>query len=704
MEWFRKFARRASDWVARRDPDAAIAEEAHLHREERIEDLVCHGVAPKDAIRQAHLEFGSTLLAIEDSRSAWHLGWAEDFLTDLRYGLRGLRRDRSFALTAILSLALGIGINTTIFSLASEFLFSEPSVTRPSSVVSIRLGGNSHADPDEFRYLRESGAYAAVVGHREGETNWRNGDSSRRMHTLQVTHDFISALGVPLAMGRSFHAADRDVVILSHRFWRLHLNSDSGVLSRAIMLDGRPRAIIAVLPEVHRSLLGFGVSPDLYVPLEDREARLAVFARLPDGMTIDAASHRTHAIATAIDRERPLENYKRTSDLRVAGIAGLSRSNKNDIVLAFFGMLIATVGLVLVIACLNVASLMLARASARGQEMSIRTSIGASRGRIVRQLLAESTLVALFATAAGVLLNVVLTDVISSIQLPLPVPISLHIQPDWRLLLYSAAIAILCALSTGLLAALPVLRFSSHATLLSRGSRQVGAGSRMRSALVAGQVAVTCLVLAAAFLFLRNLARSTSMQPGFDTDRVVWASVRLIPQRYPSPEAIPPLIAAGSAKLRALPGVDSTATVNVVPFNDQETHGGFVRADGVGQPLAIKRVYNRVSPGYFRTMGIPILAGREFGDEDRGPGANSAIVNQALAVRAWGDRAMLSNIVGRTLTMPGGRTVTIVGVCRNMKFLTIGEDDKPAFYEPYSIGAGDRSHRVEWMVRTHSPN
>ncbi len=701
MDWFRKLFARAKTWVTRRDADAEIGTELQLHRDERAAELREQGLSLQDAQAQARREVGNSLHVIEDTRAAWHLGWIEDLATDLRYGMRGLLRDRTFALTAIVSLALGIGVNTTIFSLAMELLFSTPSVRDAGSLVAIRLGGNSHAEPEDLQLMRESGLYESVAGYREGQANWRNGETSRRLFTLVVTPNYFTDLGIPLAAGVPPAPTDPDGVVISHRFWQSQLNGDPAVLGRPIILDGQPKNIVAILPERHRTVYGFALSPDAYVrapaPLAGHSAaQLVICARLPEGVGKAEGWERTRTVAARLDRERPNRDFKRTEGLLVSGVTGMDRLHEGALnpVALFLALLMAIVDLVLLIACVNVASLLLARATARSHELAVRTSIGASSSRIVRQLLAESLLLASLATGAGIALNVALSGVLNHLAVPLPIPVRLQIETDWRLLTYSVGLAFGCALAAGLLPAFQAARANGPGALLNRGSRQTGSGSRLRSMLLVGQVAVTVVVLATAILFARNLARSSSLTPGFEVSRLVWASSRLVPERYPSDDSLTPLLATGIERLRALPGVESAALLRVVPFNDATTHGGEFRADGVESRLRFKRSYNYVGTDFFRTMGIPVISGREFREGDK----QSVIVNQAFVKRVWGDGV---DPVGKTLRMPAA--MTVVGVCANTKFQTIGEEDQPGVFEPYKASAGEYGARVEWMVRTTDP-
>ena len=282
-------------------------------------------------------------------------------------------------------------------------------------------------------------------------------------------------------------------------------------------------------------------------------------------------------------------------------------------------MLMLVVGLVLLIACANVASLLLARASSRSHELAVRICLGASRGRVVRQLLAESLLLALLGTAIGLVLNYGLTGFLNRIELPLPVPVHLMIEPDWRLLLYAVVLAFTSAMLAGFMPALKATR-SNVNLALKREERQVGSRRfTLRDALVVGQLSVTIIILTTAFLFVRNLSRSTAMNPGFDLERTVWANMRLVPEQYQSPEEIRAVAAAGLDTVRALPGVQSVSIVRVVPFNDHHTRRSALRTDMSNDTVNIGYTFNRVGPDYFRTMGIPVLqAANSFPATGRG--------------------------------------------------------------------------------------
>jgi predicted permease len=688
MGLWKETLRRVAYMGRRRRFEEELDAEVRFHIETRAEELQQSGLARHAAQVQAKREFGPAAIMFEETRAPWRFQWLEDICADLRYAARAFRRNPAFALTAIACLALGVGANTTIFSLATEVLFSQPSVRDPQTLLHLRIGGSSHSPMREYRFLRDARIFEGLAGeNEESEVNWRHGDATSRLVGVRVTDNFFNVTGIPLAMGRPVQPDQPDTVVLSHHLWQQQLGGDPNVIGRKLQLDGRLYTVSGVLPSGHRTLMGFGFSPDLYVPVADEQAIVALYARIPQGMTRQAAYARLQATCQELDRVHPAGDQKWADNIGVSAISGVDHiANESELMplAAFFAMLMIVVGLVLLIACANVASLLLARASSRSHELAIRLSIGAGRGRIVRQLLSEGLLLALCGTAAGLALNIGVTAMLSQVRLPLPIPVQFMIQPDWRLLSYCVAVSLVSALASGLMPAIKGTRAGISA-VLKHDQGQVGrARWTLRNVLVAGQIAVSIVLLCAGFLFMRNLLQASSMNPGFDIGHTIWAYMRLVPEAYPKPLQTRALIDAAIDRLGSLPGVEAAAIARVVPLNDTETIGTSIGTDLAVKPVHVQFNNNYVGPGYFKTMGIAILSGREFLPSDRKAAPRVAILNQNMANRLFGG----INPVGHTVAFEKGHPILIAGVAKNSKYFTLGEENANAWYEPYAQWGG----------------
>ncbi|HEY1183915.1 MAG TPA: ABC transporter permease [Bryobacteraceae bacterium] len=642
------------------------------------------------------IPLGNTAAIGEHGYDLWRFTFFENLWRDLVYAARGLRRSPVLVLTALLSLGLGIGVNAAMFSLGVEFLFSEPSVRDAGSLVSVQLGGNSNSPPKAGDFLRSSGLFADVTGEdEEAITNFNNGAETRPIFSVYTAKNYFTALGIPMLHGRGILADDPDeVAVLSYAFWRKQLGGDPAAVGRSVNLNGRWCTVVGILPEHHRGLIGFGYSPDVFLPRYLDSTMLAIYARLKPGMSVPAARAGLAAVAHRMDAEMPAQ-YKYADEIRVSPIAGFARLKSEPEMLAvgvFFAMLLAVTGLVLLIACVNVTSLLLARASARRREIAVRLALGASRGRLFEQLLAESLLLAVLGASVGLALAEVTAVLLARIHLPLPIPIRLQIEPDWRLAAYAAVLTTVAALACGLLPAWQSMKQSlTHDMHRERKMR-------LRRTLVAAQIATSVIVLTTGFLFLRNLLDSTAISPGFDVLHTVRANVNMPPVGYADARKKSEYINQVVDSLAALPGIASAAAARVVPFNGGERFRvGILFADN-RERRDVFFFWNGVTPGYFRTMGIPLLEGRTFSAADRGE--KVVIVNRAFVAQYLGSRQPLG-----TVFLWGGDGKTpyrIIGVAEGTKTLTIGEEPQPQLYEPLAQIVNDRPG-IEFVMRSAIP-
>jgi len=641
------------------------------------------------------IPLGNEAVIKEQAFDLWRFNFIENLWRDLIYGARGLRHSPGLVISALLSLALGIGVNAAMFSLGIEFLFSEPSVRDAASLVSIRLGGNSNSPEEAIDFLAASGLFQAVVGEDlEAFSNFNDGTETHRVFAVYTTKNYFTGLGVPMLYGRGILPTDpKEVAVLRYQFWRKYFSSDPSVIGRSINLDGRACTIVGILREHHRTPLGFGFSPDVYMPRWLDTTNLAIYARLKPGMPLAEVRAGLDTVAKRMDAAMPA-TYKYAQNISVSAMAGYARLSSQPETMTigiFFAVLLAITGLVLLIACVNVASLLMARASARRGEIAIRLALGASRGRLLQQLLAESVLLALLGAVFGLALSQLTATLLARIPLPLPIPIYLQITPDWRVAAYCALLTTLATLVCGLLPALQSVK-ESIAPNLKRESKL-----RLRRALVIVQIATSVIVLTTGFLFLRNLVDANSISPGFDVRHTLRADVNLPPGSYTNAQRKANYIDEVLRELAIIPGMESVAAARLTPFTDNVSFGSPLTFPDNGQQVQAYFKWNAVTPAFFQAMDIPIRRGRTFSTADRGE--QVVIVNRTFVERFLGNRQP----IGMALLWGGGKTPhRIVGVVEGTKTITIGEEPQPQLYQPLGQIDNDRL-RIQFVMRSAIP-
>lgn len=676
--------------------DRDLDRELRAHLELEADALVSGGMDAGDARRLAVSTFGGYQRVREEARDARGVSFVENLLRDIRYAVRGLAREPMLVLAATVSIALGAGGNLAVFSLAREFVFSRPDVRRPAEVVQMTVSHGSHVSYQRWLDLDASGALGALAGYSiEKQVNWLNRDAAISLVPMIVTANFFDVTGVPVALGRPFSTAearaedDPRIVILSHAFWQGSFGGDTGIIGRAITLNGESYTVLGVLAPRLRTVAGFSISPPLILPLtralvpellRPGAPIVKPIGRLKEGQTLEQG----RAAVDAVDR-----NLGRLAgDTVYAGVqafspVGTMSGPKERRVLGGFFVLLALASLmVLLIACANVAGLLIARANRRRQEIAVRLAIGGTRYRLVQQLLVEGAWLALFGTVAGVALSMAFMTLVNGITLPVPIPVELHLAPDRPLLLAAIGVVLLTIVACGVLPAFGATRLALVPAL--KREEPLGRGRRLtlRSALLAGQVTVSTVLLVTAFLFVRNLARTQVTDPGFEVERALVAQVGFV-QGRPAAEHIG-LLERAVGRARALPGVEDAAFSSAVPLTmyGGASNGRSARIDDRDATEHAEFSRLHVGPGYFSTMNVRLVGGRDFLDADQPGTAPVAIVNEEFARRHFAGRSPVGSRIRFESDGAPPEAFEIVGVVANGKHQTLGEAQRSALYLP----------------------
>ena len=698
MGWFRQL-------LSRRRVYDELSAEIREHLKEKIEELVAGGMCRKDASVAARREFGNLTLIEEDSRAVW--GWTaiESFFADIRYGLRTMRRNPGFTALAILSLALGIGANTAIFSLINTLMLRTLPVRDPGQLVALL---HHYPAPDEphdntfslqtYYLMRDhSDAFSGLIASSYKPLHMRgDGLESQIVNSGFAEGSFFSLLGMNPALGRLIGPEDDQssqpspAVVLSWSLWKTKFNFDPDILGKKLIVDDVEVTIVGVAP---RNFSGLQVeaSQDLWLPLAmepviipgDRDRRqVSLLGRLKPGVSMNQARAEIAMLyESTLDEDARISGNpyirKNKFEMEPAG-AGLSilRENFAKPLLA----LMAIVGLLLLIACANVASMLLARGAARYHEMAVRASLGAGRFRLVRQVLTESLLLSVAGSLLGIVLAYFGASLLVRIILAarrIGTPLQLQVHTDAKVLFFTIAVALFTALLFGLLPALRALRPSVAPSL-----QQTSKGGETRSrrffgkCLVAGQVALSVVLLSAAMQFMRHLSNLEHLDVGFQRDNLLLVS--LDPEHSGlEGEQLSRAYRELLAPLAAIPGVRSVSLCGATPISGAGANRAVIVPGYDPKPGEIRNVAeNWVAPKYFETLGTPLLAGRDFGFRDQGR-PRVAIINQTMAHYYFADRSPL----GESVSFDGDdQRYEIVGVVGDSKLYDIREPTHRTIY------------------------
>ncbi|HEY7216699.1 MAG TPA: ABC transporter permease [Thermoanaerobaculia bacterium] len=653
----------------------------------------------------------------------------ETFLQDFKQSLRMFAKSPAFSLAAVAALTLGIGVNTAIFSVVNAVLLRPVSIPDPDRMVMFITtspdGSGAAASPAKFQHFRQQTSVVQdVAAFNAGVVNYTGGSFPEQLQSDRVSADYFRLFGTSTELGRTFTAEeDRPngprVVVLGHRFWARRFNSDPNVVGKSISLSNEPYTVVGVLRDF--SLEEFGVSPQVWIPFqldpnsEDQGHYFLSAGRLKPGVTLEQAKAQLKLSADEYRRKFP-NALQPNNSFTVQPVREMLVS---DVRTSLF-VLAGAVSLVLLIACANVANLLLVRATGRRREIAIRTAIGGSRGRIVRQLLTESVVLSLAGGVLGLLLGIAgirALLAINTANLPRVGENGSLVGVDWRVLLFTLVVSVATGILFGLIPALQSSRTDLTASLKEGGGRS-GSGFRQnkaRSLLVVTEVALALILLIGSALLIRTAIALGSVEPGFDSHRVLTMRMSLTGPRFLKSEAVEQLVRDGVERLRAVPGVVEASATCCVPLE-----GGYGLpfrivgrpADG---PFNGGGAWTTVSPGYFEVFKIPVKRGRSFNEHDDGGAPPVVVINEAMARQYWpeksgpkgdpvGERLIIGRGVMREFADEPERQ--IIGVVGDTRDGGLNSDPAPTMYIPQAQvpdaanALNVRLTPIAWVVRT----
>jgi predicted permease len=721
MNKLRAFWTRLMNTLGRAPYGADFAEELETHVAMDTERGIRNGLSPEEARRQALIRFGGVAQAHDAYAERQGLPRLESVLRDVHYSVRSLARNRLVTAVAILSIGLGVGSNTTIFSIVSRFVLRPAPVGDPATLLSLHIMHDGDRCCNQFPWpvfsdvreqasaFSEVAAYfdlipASISGGSEPERIWGQG----------VTHNFFGAAQLQMVMGAGFSGSDEKapVVVLSERLWKRRFDSDKAMIGKAVILSGHSFTVIGVAPAAFHSIdqiinaefwVPLGMTPELAASLPPQDSReyhwLSVIARVRPGVSREHVAAQLKTIADRLAVSYPATDKGNHFVFEQAGsLPPFARTAA----LLFLTALSIVVLLLLGIAGFNVANLLFAQAINRQREMAVRLALGATRGRLLRLVLLESMLLGLGGGTLGVLLSLWSTGALSSLRLPAPIPLNVQLSIDSRTLAYTFLISALCGLLLGLAPAWAASR-PRIANSLKQETGLATTGGRLaaRNLMVIAQVAMAVVLLALTGLFLRSLESASEINIGFRTRGLLMLSVDPRLNGYP-PSKISAFLKQLRERAAALPGVDA-AVCSDLPFLSGGNRSDGFRISGhaaEGAPSVPADLYAdlyMVTPGYFEALGIPGLAGSDFSHETPN-GPRVAVINKAFADRLF----VGTNPIGQRID-GGGWTYQIIGVVGNAKSRTLGEDTRPILYRSLDQSIANDPSMMGYTLIVHTP-
>jgi predicted permease len=629
-------------------------------------------------------------------------------LKDFRYAIRSLLKRPGFVAVAVITLALGIGANTAIFSLVNEVLLRSLPVDQPHQIVSVAIRGKGDAMSafsfPNFRDFRDrNDALAGLLVYRFVPLSLSRSGANERVWGFEVSGNYFDVLGVNAIKGRTFHGEEdktplaNPVAVLSYESWQKRFGGDPSLVGKDVLLNNHQFKVIGIAPPGFKGTEMI-YTPEIWLPssmiewvepgsnwLEDRNTRnFFAIGRLKPGISARQAEASLNLLAQQLAKQYPDTNEGQSIKIVPPGFI---LPDLRGAVVSFTWVLMAAVGLVLVVTCTNLAGLMLARATDRRREIAIRLAMGANRVRLIRQLLTESVLLSVVGGVGGVLLAFWIVDVLLAFKPPIDFPLSMDINIDWRVLLFSLFVSVLAGMIFGLAPALQATRPGVSQALRETSAQGGAARTRLRSVLVVAQIAISLVVLIAAGLVVRTLQQLQMMNPGFDPSNALTMSFDLGLQGYDEQRG-QQFYHQLTERVQALPGVKSATVSSYIPLSlNYNSRNIFVEGQPAERGENVPTAMNAsAGPRYFETMGTPIVQGREFNDRDQAKTEQVVIVNETFVRRLLPNVSSSAEAIGKRIAFgsAAGPYVQIVGVAKDGKYFNITEDPRAFIWTPMS--------------------
>jgi len=708
--------------------ESELAEELHAHIERETEKLLKVGMSREDAHRRARLLFGGFDKVNEECREARGVYLLETLLQDLRYAARTLRKNPGFTAVVVLTLALGIGASTTVFSIVNTVLLNPLPYPAVEQIVfpwrlaprGLQLGYNEipWGRTEFLLFSKELKTFQSLGAFKSDSFNLTGAGEPIRLNGLRASAGFFHALGTSPALGRTFTSEEdapghERVVVLGYSFWRERFNGDANLIGRSVELNGASYTVVGVMPDgfsfPHAEEMpgGFTFARNVQIwvplalsagpPIPGEASELAVIGRLKNGISISEAQAEMNLMTTRIENQFPNGLAKGWYNSRVTSMTQQVTGDTRRPLLLILG----AVGIVLLIACSNVASLVLARSLGRNREFTLRAALGAGRARVARQLLTESLLPAVIGGTLGIAfaeVGIHFVKVFGPANLP-----RLHeVVLDFRVLAFAAGCSILTGILFGLSPAIGMSR-TDLAESLNQGGQRVsgsGASSRIRKTLLVCEIALAFVLVIVAGLLAQSFFRLLSVDAGFHADHVLTFELSLPELKYPDQQHIAALYQHALHSLQSQPGIESAAIVETLPIGGATESTGIRIPDWTPSKNGARRYanYTIASPGFFATVGAPILRGREFLESDTATSMPVTVINDAMAKKFWPGQDPIGKQVG-----PGSPQYpleTIVGIAADVKHLSLREEPGPEMYVPYMQKVWPSLLTMEVVLRT----